>query len=196
MFSHLVLGFLRDGRARHGYDLLLEYRRRSGEKLNPGNLYRELARLAAGGMVQAGINPPGADSRRIPYQITDRGRHAFDQWLAGPDDDEGDLPTWLMFIDRIPAATRTRILDRRQEELWMQSKMLARQREDALADTVQPSSSTEYSPLPFLLERRIKLVTAELEFLKHFRLKVEHATSMPVSGASEQTVKRERRSRR
>jgi len=195
MFSHVVLGFLRDGRARHGYDLLLEYRRRCGEKLNPGNLYRELGRLAANGMVQAGVNPPGADSRRIPYQITDGGRHAFDQWLAGPDDGDGDLPTWLMFIDRVPAEMRTRMLDRRQEQLWMQGKLLARQREDALADALH-DASPQFCPLPFLLERRIKLLTAELEFLKHFRMKIEPAGGVASLASPDLTVKRERRSRR
>ena len=74
MFWHLVLGFLRDGRPRHGYELITEYKGHFGEKLNPGNLYRELARLAGEGLVKNGVNPPGADPRRIPYQITERGR--------------------------------------------------------------------------------------------------------------------------
>src|SRR5262249_61544125 len=72
VLCHVLLGFLRDGRARHGYELLTEYRALTGEQLNAGNLYRELARLAGDGFVHATSNPPDADPRRIPYEITER----------------------------------------------------------------------------------------------------------------------------
>jgi DNA-binding PadR family transcriptional regulator len=202
MFSHVVLGFLRDGRARHGYELLIEYKARFGEALNAGNLYRELSRLAEKGMVQMGVNPPGVDTRRIPYQITERGRHAFDQWLAAPSSQDGDFPMWLVFIDGLPSDARERILDRRQERLWMQGKLLAREREDALERRAHARDPVSYDPLPALLDRRIKLVTAELEFLKHFRTEYEQPVtaiepaSDPAKGTEhERPTRRERKPR-
>jgi hypothetical protein len=62
VLCHVILGFLRDGRARHGYELVLEYRARVGERVNAGNLYRERGRLGGQGLVRAGANAPGADS--------------------------------------------------------------------------------------------------------------------------------------
>src|SRR5262249_6161905 len=41
VFSRLLLGLLRDGHARHGYELITSYRTRSGLRTNPGNFYRE-----------------------------------------------------------------------------------------------------------------------------------------------------------
>ena len=43
VFYHLVLGCLRDGKPRHGYDVCGELRARSGLQVNPGNVYRELS---------------------------------------------------------------------------------------------------------------------------------------------------------
>ncbi len=203
MLCHVVLGFLRDGKARHGYELLIEYRTRLGDKLNAGNLYRELGRLAESGLVRTDVNPPGADARRIPYQITDRGRHLFDQWVAAPSSDDADFPTWLLFLDRLPAEDRERILDRRQERLWMQSKELTREREDALVARQDAATPTAYDPLPALLERRIKLVTAELEFLKQFRVDQqrcraggsEHARARKPMATESRALRRERKPR-
>jgi hypothetical protein len=52
-----------------------------------------------------------------------------------------------------------------QEELWMRGKSLARAREEAL----RRDNGGRYDPLPLLLARRLKLVAAELEFIKEFR---------------------------
>jgi len=172
LLCHLLLGFLRDGRARHGYELLIEYRGLTGEQLNAGNLYRELARLAGEGFVHATSNPPDADPRRIPYEITDRGTQRFDHWLASPSGQDGDFPAWLVFIDRVPPDVRSRVLSRREEALWMQNKTLARDRSDALTNLA--TAGRQYHPLPVLLSRRMKLVTAEVEFLAEFRDLLDH----------------------
>jgi DNA-binding PadR family transcriptional regulator len=171
LLCHLLLGFLRDGRPRHGYDLLTEHRALTGERLNAGNLYRELARLAAEGFVHATSNPADADPRRIPYEITDRGTQLFDHWLASASG-HGDFPAWLVFIDRVPPDVRSRVLDRREEALWMQSKTLVRDRSDALTNLA--TAGKQYHPLPVLLSRRMKLVTAEVEFLAEFRQLLDH----------------------
>jgi DNA-binding PadR family transcriptional regulator len=190
---HLILGFLRDGTARHGYELIVEYRERLGEKLNPGNLYRELARLNAQGLVRVGVNPPGADPRRIPCEITERGRQVFDQWLLSPSSQDGDFPGWLAFADRVPDEVRARVLERREEELWVRGKVLARAREDALAKNVAEQRD-QYNPLPVLLSRRLKLVAAELEFIQEFRRECE--VGQQASAATEQRGSAASRARR
>lgn len=169
MLSHLILGFLRDGQARHGYELITEYKARSGNQVSAGNFYRELARMASERLVQTGVNPPDADARRIPYQITEKGRQSFDVWILSPAHDDGDLSAWLLFIDRVPPDTRDRLLDRWQDDLWLRSKSLSRQREDALLIQESRQDTVRYRVLASLLSRRLKQVTADLEFLKEFR---------------------------
>jgi DNA-binding PadR family transcriptional regulator len=169
MLSHLILGFLRDGQARHGYELITEYKARSGNQVSAGNFYRELARMASERLVQTGVNPPDADARRIPYQITEKGRQSFDEWLLSPARDDGELSAWVLFIDRVPQETRDRLLDRWQDDLWLRSKSLARAREDALLIQESRHDTVRYHLLASLLSRRLKQVTADLEFLKEFR---------------------------
>src|SRR5579875_1888370 len=156
MFSHVILGLLRDGRQRHGYELINDYRLRSGTLPSPGNLYRELGRLAAAKLIATGVNPPDADPRRIPYQIT----------------------------DRVPEDARERLLDRRQEDLWMRSKELARALEDASVRAREDGAASGYNPLPVVLERQSKLLAAELEFLKEFRATLAAQLRQPGSGTS------------
>jgi DNA-binding PadR family transcriptional regulator len=170
MFSPLILGLLRDGRSRHGYQLMTGYAARSGNKTSAGSFYRELARLVSDGYLEMDVNPPEADPRRIPYRIEARGRAAFDRWLAAPSMDDADFALWLIFCDVAPPDTRARVLDRREEELWMQSKKLARSRDDALSS---PPTGSAWDPLPRVLSRQMKLVAAELEFLKEFRADFE-----------------------
>jgi DNA-binding PadR family transcriptional regulator len=165
----LILGLLRDGQARHGYELITDYKARSGNSVSAGNFYRELARLASERLVQTGVNPPDADARRIPYQITEKGRQVFDDWLLTPSREDNELSAWLLFVDRVPAETRDRLLDRWQDDLWIRGKGLAREREDALSARETHDDVQRYNPLAALISRRIKQVTAELEFLKEFR---------------------------
>lgn len=166
MFRHLVLGLLRDGQPRHGYELTTEYGRRSAISVNTGNFYRELQKLAGEGCVATRENPPDADARRIPYQITEQGCREFDEWLTSPCQHQADLSERLLFIDLVPPDARARILEWWEEELWMRSKALARAREEALRAS---DRHTRLDPLPLLLLRRMKLIAAELEFIKEFR---------------------------
>jgi len=182
MFRHLVLGLLRDGQSRHGYELTTEYQRRTGVTVSTGNFYRELQRLAAEGMIETSANPPEADGRRIPYQITDNGCQEFDKWLVTPCAQDSDLCERLLFSDRLPWDLLGRIIDWWEEELWMRSKALARARDDAL----KRSCSGSYDPLPLLLTRRMKLIAAELEFAKELRLELDawqERKSVPVEAS-------------
>src|SRR5262245_46804582 len=85
MLRYIVLGLLRDGMPRHGYALMKAHRERSGVQIGTGNFYRELQRLTADGLVSTAVNPPDADDRRTPFQITARGAAVFDGWLHQPD---------------------------------------------------------------------------------------------------------------
>jgi DNA-binding PadR family transcriptional regulator len=168
LFSRLILGLMRDGQRRHGYELMVEYRNRAGIHVSAGNFYRELPRLMEQGLVQTVVNPPDADPRRIPYVITEKGRQVFDRWLSSPIED-GELPTWILFADRLPHDVRERLLERRQEDLWLRGKQLAREREDAVSDRHDRETPDRYDPLPMLFAKQIKQNAAELEFLKEFR---------------------------
>ena len=172
VFSRLLLGLLHDGNARHGYELITSYRARSVLRTNPGNFYRELAKLVAQGLIEQDVRPRDADPRRIPYRITEQGRHEFDAWMLEPISGEGALEAWVLFADMLSVEDRLRVLERRQEELWLLNKSLARSREDLLAGIRRDGS--DYRPAAYVLLRRVKQVTAELEFLEELRRELEH----------------------
>jgi DNA-binding PadR family transcriptional regulator len=186
MFSHVILGLLRDGEHRHGYELITHYRLRSGNRISPGNFYRELTRMAAVGLVQTGVNPPGADTRRIPYQITERGRCQFDRWLVAPSREDEDIAGWLLFVGRVPREARDRILQRYREDLWVKNKMLTRAREDALRAEAEQPPGPGYDPLPIILSRQMKQVSAELDFLDEFREYLEALDAREQRAAEEE----------
>jgi DNA-binding PadR family transcriptional regulator len=169
MFGHLVLGCLRDGKPRHGYDVCTELRARSGQPINPGNVYRELSRLAVDGFIDAIEKSPDADPRRNPYRITAQGTHMFDVWLRSAASDDDDLPAWVSFIDRVPPGEVAGLLEQLQERLWSRSKALARTREECLerANLNGSRSRADAAAARALLE--LKLVTAILEFIDELR---------------------------
>ncbi len=176
MIWHVILGMLTDGKPRHGYDLVVEYNTRSGTTASSGYFYRELARLTARGLVVTGVAQPNEDARRIPYQITSRGRAEFSRWLVRPGDDDTDFIGWLLFVEQVAVDVRDRILKQREDVLWVRNKVLARAREKALDEATSPSD-----PLPALVSRQMKQVSAELEFLEEFRrLLAEHPPHKPV----------------
>ena len=77
-----LLGFLHDG-SMSGWDLVAGAEERIGEfwSLTQSQVYRELARMAEDGLVEAG--EPGTRSKKI-YQITDHGREVFAEWVNRP----------------------------------------------------------------------------------------------------------------
>ena len=170
MFRYLVLGLLRDGVAYHGYALMKAYRDRSGVSISTGNFYRELQRLVAEGLVLTVENPPEADSRRAPYQITDQGIASFEAWLSstpmmfGTYDDE--LSSRAVFIGEVEPASAQRLLDRWRESVWIHGKTLEREREQV---PVVPANRSGFNARRILLARRIKHVAADLEFIEELR---------------------------
>lgn len=77
-----LLGFLHEG-PMTGWDLVATAQQRIGEfwSLTRSQVYRELARMADAGLVEAGH--PGARDKR-PYRITRQGREAFADWICRP----------------------------------------------------------------------------------------------------------------
>jgi len=174
MLRDLILGLLRDGKSRHGFGLMTEYKLRSGIRVSTGNFYRELQKLLTEGLIRTGTNPPDADPRRIPYEITRAGKEAFDKWLAGPAAPpqgvhEDELSERLLFLDHAEPGTVERLLGRWWEELWIRNKRLARAREEVMANLASDGKHGSYNALVFLLARRIKHTAADVEFLEEIR---------------------------
>ena len=75
-----LLGFLHEG-PRTGWDLVVIAQERIGEfwSLTQSQVYRELAAMAAVGLIAAGERGP---RDRRPYELTAAGRDAFAAWAA------------------------------------------------------------------------------------------------------------------
>jgi len=169
MFRFLVLGLLRDGKSRHGYALMKEYRERAGLQLSTGNFYRELQRLVAEGLVRTVDRPSDGDARRAPYEITPSGSDAFDTWLTGPTGSgmgryEDELSSRALFIAAADPGVAQRLLEGWKEDLWIVSKMHERSRGTLVRQRTN-GVRQPFDALPLLLARSLKHLGADLEFL-------------------------------
>lgn len=72
----LVLASLADG-PKHGYAIMQEAERLSGQQLGPGTLYAALARLERRGLIEA----LPTDDRRRPYRLTGQGATSLEAHL-------------------------------------------------------------------------------------------------------------------
>lgn len=100
-----LLGLLREG-PQSGYALAQAAADSLGDfwTVTRSQVYRELAAMAAGGLVQA--EEAGARDRR-PYRLTDAGQAAFVAWLhddLGPDTVRIPLLLRLAFVDALDPA--------------------------------------------------------------------------------------------
>ena len=171
MFRFLILGLLRNGTRLHGYALVKEYRERSGSEVSTGNFYRELQRLVVDGLIRSAANPPEADARRTPYEITDVGASLFDEWFtardaAGGAFSEDDISARALFMADSDPTVVAGLLEHMEENLWFAGKTLERSRQLLLNRSDQPG---RFDVLPLLLARRLKRVAADLEFLEEFQ---------------------------
>lgn len=195
MFRFLILGMLRSGSRQHGYALVKAYRERSGVDVSTGNFYRELQRLVLDGLIRSADNPPEADARRTPYEITPLGITVFDEWLTAHDAAAGgwaedEISARLLFADEADPATMLKVLDRLQENVWFYGKSLERARRQALAEGDAAQAAASFRVLPLLLGRRLKHVAADIEFLAELRATYQaylDATAAPAvaEGAAE-----------
>ena len=69
---------------------------------------------------------------------------------------------------------RSRLLERLKEQLWLLSKSLTRAREDALIYARTNGHGSRYNSAAVLLLRRLKQVTAELDFLEELRREIDY----------------------
>jgi len=87
-----------------GWDLVVRAEERIGEfwSLTQSQVYRELARMAQEGLVEAG--EPGTRARKV-YAISDEGRDAFVEWVRRPPGNENirfPLLLTLAFGQHVP----------------------------------------------------------------------------------------------
>lgn len=169
MFAHLVLGVLRDGRPRHGYDVSGELRARCGIGLNPGNVYREFGKLSSDHLIEPIERAPDVDPRRNPYRICAAGCDHFDAWLRSPDTQEHDLANWLAFIDRLSADELPALLEEVQERLWLRSKSFVRDRDVLLINARSRGERPEWQVGAVRSLFELKQVTAALELIDELR---------------------------
>ncbi len=136
-----LLGLLLD-RPMTGWDLMAAAQERIGEfwTITQSQVYRELAAMAARGLVAAG--PPGPRDRK-PYEVTPAGRAAFADWLdSGPGEDQVRIPLLLTiaFAAHLPAGRLAEVIDsRRAVHAERLDRYLAAREWLAVAEGVEPA---------------------------------------------------------
>ena len=113
----VVLGLLAD-RPRSGYDIkaIVDRSTRFFWAASYGQIYPELRRLEAEGLIEGEDSPTGGRRRRV-YKVTPDGRKALTDWLFGQTvtielRDESLLR--LFFADALPLADALRLLEGRK----------------------------------------------------------------------------------
>jgi DNA-binding PadR family transcriptional regulator len=174
MLRHLILGLLRHSGPRHGYALMKEYRDASGREINVGNFYREFQRLQLEGLVRPARNPDGADSRRVPYEITELGMTEFDNWLVRPAssvpvdyENEYSLRAFFVLQDAHPFAMQ--VLDNWLGELHAQRRLFQSARDEALHPGGSNGTAKARGTLPLWLGRRLSHLAIDQEFVESLR---------------------------
>jgi DNA-binding PadR family transcriptional regulator len=147
-----------------------EIKTRAGVHVNIGNVYRELGRLMRDGFVRSTPNPPGADPRRAPYEATEAGVKAFDDWLAVPERGfppcNDDLWARALFICQTEAAVGRKVVDRWREELTQRGKGLEEARDLAVRNE---RADEAFTILPYFLSRQLRHVAVDAEFVEELR---------------------------
>lgn len=171
MIRFLILGLLRHGERLHGYALVKAYRERSGTDVGSGNFYRELQRLLRDQLVRATANPSKVDARRMPYEITQRGIAAFEEWFAMQDPTfdtttEDAISARALFLPEVEPAVAHALLKGLREGLWLWSRQLERQRHRNSVTSENGASHGAQSVLSLLLARRQKYAAADLELIE------------------------------
>ena len=172
MFRFHILGLLRNREPQHGYALMKEYNRRTGRNYGAGYFYRQLGELLTEGFVRSAPNPLGADPRRTPYQITDRGIESFDDWFEEPSRETHDSSVEpiarAMFFSEVDRAVANRVLGEWKEGLLQRAKALQLDLQHAQARRKDVSDMR-----PMLIHRNLYRLAADLQFLDEVSLALE-----------------------
>jgi DNA-binding PadR family transcriptional regulator len=108
--KYAVLGLLLE-RCGYGYDLMQRLEERLGPawQLNPSTVYAALDQLEVDELIEGRKDAPlatgdrsGRRARRVVYEITERGRAAFEQWIGRPSERQEPVRSELQL--RIAAA--------------------------------------------------------------------------------------------
>lgn len=197
MFRFHILGLLRKREPFHGYALMKEYNRRTGRNYGAGYFYRQLGELMVEGLVRSAPNPQGADARRTPYEITELGLEAFDEWFQDiphePLESDVDQIARAMFFADVEPAMAARVLGVWQRDLLEKAKLLerdlqiARGKHKDLADI-----------RPMLIRRDLFRVAADLEFLEELGETIKQRTrrEAEIAAAAAESAPTPRRTRR
>ncbi len=169
MVRYVVLGLLRDGRPRHGYAIMREYREAMGAAPSLANIYRELHSLLTLGWVRPAVNPPEADARRVPYTIAPLGVKALHDWIAAPGGSPftgyaDGVSLRAFVVGHVGTDLPARVVARWREELSAQRQVLRHER-DALVRR-RKSSTTGNALTKVVLERRLRQVSTDLDFVE------------------------------
>ena len=141
--ARVILGLLAF-EARTGYDIK-QFTDRSTRFFwgaSYGQIYPELRRLEAAGLVRSRDAPRGEVRRRV-YTLTPKGRKAVDAWLAQPETqydvrDEGLLK---LFFGELMPEERLAELVRRRREWYEESAAMFRTLGDELGPLDDPTGS-------------------------------------------------------
>lgn len=185
MLRDVILGLMRDGRACHGYQLMVEYRRRTGSTPGPGNFYRELGELVRRELIEPGPNPPGSDPRRRSYRIGKKGGVAFDQWLSTARRRDRDIWERLLFLDRLSTDARDRLL-RSYESILVAELKAAETAGATFGRPIEPSGPfCDLAPL--INKRRIRALEADLQFVRETRAEIDAKAQPEVRACRERS---------
>lgn len=173
MIRYLILGLLNADIAHHGYAFMKEYRDGCGVEISIGNVYREIRDLLGRGWIRASTNAPGADPRRMPYEITAAGRAALNAWLTdaaaaivvGRQD---ELSLRVFLVTRTGRSVPPAVLDRWQEALALRLQIL-RQRGETIVARRMKSGDRNIGTLSLLVAWRLRHACADIDFVTELR---------------------------
>lgn len=199
MLRYVLLALLRDGHPRHGYALMKAYTKRLGVSVSIGNIYRELQRLVAEGLITTAANPAGADPRRAPYTMTKAGEVALTEWIQAPLQSSArgaldEIACRLAVLGEFDAQSASVLLDELHDELWPQAKAVERER--AAADRTK-GAGRAFPIQATLLARRAMQLSADVELVNQLRQRIaENRRQPPTSNPAGAAAPRDAPARR
>ncbi len=160
--------------SQHGYELKRSFEQVTGGfwRLNHGQIYQSLDALAAEGLVSYTVQPLDAAPDRKVYAVTESGRRALDEWLAGGEARVRPLRDELfvrlaVMTDR-PLADTLALLAGYRRSYAQHMRELTRNKNDLAKRHAGPDSGSEPLDLTvegLLLEAAIYHCEADLRWL-------------------------------